>query len=175
MTGAKSDLLQIARVLKSNGTEGEILVGFREISPEDLKTKEPVFIYFDGLPVPFFIESFSRRGNMRALVHLTGVKNLADAEEIVGKEVFAAKSAILDCEDGEDGLTTIDDIMGWMLLDADGSEIGKITDYEDIPGNPCLYVETEDGQKMVPFHEDFILSVDEDSQTVSVDLPEGLI
>lgn len=53
MSRAKSELLQIARVLKSNGTEGEILIGFREISPEDLNQTEPVFITFDGLPVPF--------------------------------------------------------------------------------------------------------------------------
>lgn len=55
MSRAKSELLRVARVLKSNGTEGEILIGFREISPEDLNQKEPVFITFDGLPVPFLL------------------------------------------------------------------------------------------------------------------------
>ena len=54
MSGAPSDFLRIARVLKSYGNEGEILVGFRELGPEDLNLKEPVFIMFDGLPVPFF-------------------------------------------------------------------------------------------------------------------------
>lgn len=33
MSRAKSELLRVARVLKSNGTEGEILIGFREIVP----------------------------------------------------------------------------------------------------------------------------------------------
>ena len=33
--GANS-LLKIARVLKSNGTDGEILMGFREVYPEDI-------------------------------------------------------------------------------------------------------------------------------------------
>ena len=73
MSGASSDFLQIARVLKSNGTEGEVLVGFRDMDPEDLNLKEPVFIEFDGLPVPFFIESFNRRGTSRALMKLTGI------------------------------------------------------------------------------------------------------
>ena len=68
MSGASSDFLRIARVLKSYGTEGEILVGFREIGPEDLNLKEPVFIMFDGLPVPFFIESFQPKGSSKALV-----------------------------------------------------------------------------------------------------------
>ena len=174
MTRAKSDLLRVARVLKSNGTDGEILIGFREIAPEDLNQKEPVFITFDGLPVPFFIESFSKKGTSRALVHITGVKNLQDAEEIVGKEIFASQQGINEYDSEDDGLT-VDDLIGWTLLDADNEKVGEITDYEDIPGNTCLYVETKDGQVMIPLHEDLILSVDEDSMAISVNVPEGLI
>ncbi len=174
MSRAKSDFLRVARVLKSNGTEGEILVGFREINPEDLNLKEPVFIPFDGLPVPFFIESFSRKGTNRALVRLTGVKNLEDAEELSGKDISVKSAAILREEDTGDGLTA-DDLIGWTLLDADDDVVGEITGYEDIPGNTCLYVDTKDGQVMIPLHEDLILSVSEDSKTISVDVPEGLV
>ncbi len=173
MTGAKSELLQVARVLKSNGTEGEVLVGFRGISPEDLNVKEPVFIEFDGLPVPFFIESFTRKGSNRAIARLTGVKNLADAEELAGKDVFAVKEAIDSGED-EDFLSP-DELTGWTLLDADKRTVGEISGYEDIPGNLCVYVETADGQAMIPLHEDLILSVDENSRTITVAVPDGLL
>ena len=174
MSRAKSEHLCAARVLKSNGTEGEILVGFRETNPEDLNLKEPVFISFDGLPVPFFIESLSKKGTNRALVRLTSVKCLEDAEELVGKDIYAKTSAILRDEDTEESLS-VDDLIGWTLLDARNVWIGEISGYEDIPGNTCLYVETKDGQAMIPLHEDLILSVDEDSKTISVDVPEGLI
>lgn len=49
------DLIQVARILKSNGTDGELLISFRDIAPEDIDTQEPVFIYCDGLPVPFLL------------------------------------------------------------------------------------------------------------------------
>ena len=61
MSDSNHNLRQIAQVLKSNGTDGEVAISFRDIAPEDISTEEPVFIYFDGLPVPFFIESFTRR------------------------------------------------------------------------------------------------------------------
>ena len=54
------NLQQIAQVLKSNGTDGELVLGFREIAPEDINLKEPVFIVFDGLPVPFLSNHFQR-------------------------------------------------------------------------------------------------------------------
>ncbi len=174
MTRAKTEFLRVARVLKSNGTDGEILIGFREISPEDLNQKEPVFITFDGLPVPFFFESFSKKGVSRALVHITGVRNLRDAEEIVGKDIFAKPDALLEYESDDDGLS-VDDLIGWTLLDANNEKVGEITDYEDIPGNTCIYVETKDGQAMIPLHEDLILSVDEDSKSISVSVPDGLL
>ena len=174
MSGAPSDFLRIARVLKSYGTEGEILVGFRETGPEDLNHKEPVFIYFDGLPVPFYIESFKGKGSGKALIRLTGVKNLMDAEEIAGLDIFAKKSSLKGSSDEEEGLS-VEDLVGWSLLDKDGRLIGEITDFEPIPGNPCLYVESNGTSVMIPLHEDLILDIDEDAGTISVDIPEGLL
>jgi len=173
MSGAPSDrLVQIAKVLKSHGTDGGILLGFRDIMPEDIDPKEPVFIVFDGLPVPFFIDSFERKGRDRAVARLTDMTSLEDAEEIVGRAVFADSDSIAGYDDdGDDGL---EGFIGMVLFDRD-KRIGEITDYEDIPGNPCLYVETEGGQAMVPLHEDFILSIDPDAGEIVMDLPAGLV
>ena len=174
MSGASTGFLRIARVLKSYGTEGEILVGFRDIDPEDLNLEEPVFIMFDGLPVPFFIESFKGKGSSRALVRLTGIKNLTDAEEIAGRDVFARPEAINDYQDEDDGLAA-EDLVGWELLDGNGAKVGKVTGYEPIPGNPCLYVEAVSGTAMIPLHEDLIIDIDEESLRITMVIPEGLL
>ena len=167
--GANS-LLKIARVLKSNGTDGEILMGFREVYPEDIDLNEPVFIEFDGLPVPFFIEEFQPKGTTKALVRLTGVKSLADAEELVGKDV-SVEEGTLDLEE-EEGLG---DITGWTLVQDGGIEIGTVEDYEDIPGNPCIYVETAAGSKMIPLHEDLIVDADPEARRLTMRIPSGLL
>ena len=95
-------LLQIAQVLKSNGTEGELVWGFRDFGPEDINTEEPVFIESDGLPVPFFIEKMTPRGTSKALVRLTDIRSFADAEELVGKAVLAEADSLEDYEEEED-------------------------------------------------------------------------
>ena len=129
------NLLQIAKVLKSNGTDGGILIGFRDTDPEDIDLKEPVFIYFDGLPVPFFIESFARKGTSRAIVRLTGIASLEDAEEIVGQAVYADPDT-LACYEDDDELG-FDDLDGWSFIN-NGIPAGTVSGFEDIPGNPCL-------------------------------------
>ena len=168
---------QIAQVLKSNGTDGELVMSFRAIAPEDINLQEPVFIIFDGLPVPFFIESFTKRGNSKALVRLTGIHCQDDVDEIAGKAVYIEGSAAPELSLEEDGFAAL---VGWMLLTPETStdnlyEVGEITDFIDIPNNPCIEVETENGAVMIPLHEDLILSVDPEYQEIIMQIPEGLI
>ena len=54
-------------------------------------------------------------------------------------------------------------------------EVGKITDFIDIPNNPCIEVETENGAVMIPLHEDLILSVDPENQEIIMQIPAGLV
>ena len=176
-------MLQIAQVLKSNGTDGELVMSFRNIAPEDINLEEPVFIVFDGLPVPFYIETFTKRGNSKALVRITGVHNQEDVEEIAGKAVYIEEGEEAELSLEEDGYAAL---VGWMLLtpasaimedgnEEDLCEVGEITDFLDIPNNPCIEVETENGAVMIPLHEDLILSVDPEYQEIIMQIPAGLI
>ena len=177
---------QVAQVLKSNGTDGELVLGFREIAPEDINLQEPVFIIFDGLPVPFYIESFTKRGNTKALVRLTDICSQEDVEEIAGKAVYVEDKSLPEMSLEEDGFAAL---VGWTLLtpvgdfstslemteDVEVAEVGEITDFIDIPNNPCIEVETENGAVMIPLHEDLILSVDPEYQEIIMQIPAGLI
>ncbi len=201
-------MLQIAQVLKSNGTDGELVLGFRDIAPEDINLQEPVFIYFDGHPVPFYIESFAKRGNTKALVRLTDICSMEDVEEIAGKAVYVEDDQIPEMSLEEDGFAAL---VGWTLLtpeipDQVGDdvetvgdddimtagddleeepslpaltgnlyEVGEITDFIDIPNNPCIEVETENGAVMIPLHEDLILSIDPEYQEIIMQIPAGLL
>lgn len=168
MTDAGHNLLRIAQVLKSNGTDGELVMGFRDISPEDIDLKEPVYVHFDGLPVPFFIDSFVRKGSSKALVRLTDINCLKDAEEMAGRAVYIKENAILSEEDDIS-------LIGWTLYDSFHNEVGVISDFFDIPGNPCIEVGTISGTAMIPLHEDLVISADEESGTLVMTIPEGLI
>ena len=159
-------MLQIAKILKSNGTDGGLLIGVRDIEVGQIDLQEPVFIEFDGLPVPFYFEAFTQRGNSRALVRLTGVHNLTDADELAGAVLYAEDDLY---EDEEEDLT------GWTVLDADGTKVGTVSAHEDIPGNPCIWVETGHGECLLPLREELVLDVDETEKTLRMEIPEGLL
>lgn len=166
------NLQKIAKVSKSDGTDGAVILSFLSMAPEDLEISEPVFVFFDGLPVPFFVESLSRRGSSRAVVHLTDIRSFEDAEELVGREVYAEGSSA----DDED-----EDLVGWTVKVVRGGEtllpeaLGTVTGFLDIPSNPCIEVDTKKGAVVIPLHEDFIVSVDPDGKVLAMSLPDGLI
>ena len=159
-------MLRIAKVLKSNGVDGDVLVSAPDVALEDLQG--PVLIEFDGLPAPFFIESCSRRGTGKYVIHLTDVCNLEDAEELVGRFLMSD-----EVEEEDDAAQ---DFTGWKVLNR-GDYVGTVTDCEPIPGNLCLYLKpAEDADEIIiPLHEDLIISIDEDSLTVNLNLPDGLL
>ena len=154
-------MIQIAKILKSNGTDGGLLIGVRDIEVGQIDPQEPVFIEFDGLPVPFFIQDIRQRGTSKAIIHLNDIDSLEDAEEVVGRAIYVEG----EWEDEQEL-----DFTGWTLLNR-GGRVGTVTGMEPIPGNLCLYV----GEAMVPLHEDLILSVDPDARVLDLDLPDGLL
>lgn len=163
-------MLQIAKILKSNGTDGGLLIGVRDIEVGQIDLQEPVFIEFDGLPVPFFIQDLQQRGTSKAIIHLNDITSLADAEEVVGRGLFIEG----EWEEEEEL-----DFTGWTLLNR-GERVGTVTGMEPIPGNLCVYVRRNshsgpDQESLVPLHEDLILSVDAATRTLDLDLPDGLL
>ena len=170
-------MLAIARILKSYGTDGGLLVS-SDVDLESLEKGEPVYIVYDGLEVPFFISACTPKGS-RYILHLTDISTLEDADEVVGRDILA------DVSEDADG----PDFIGWTVYDAAGAGVagaagaagrgaadprgrclGVVTDDAPIPGNYCLFV----GDVMIPLHEDFIVSVDPERRELVLNLPVGL-
>jgi 16S rRNA processing protein RimM len=164
-------MLQIAKILKSHGTDGGLLIGVRDIEVGQIDLQEPVFIEFDGLPVPFFIQDLQPRGTSKAVIHLNDIVSLEDAEEVVGRSVY------IEGEWEEEDET---DFTGWTLL-CRGERVGTVSGMEPIPGNLCLYVRPSQPQGdtpdevLIPLHPDLVISVDEEQQLLDLDLPAGLL
>jgi len=152
------------KVLKSWGTEGQVVLSLASDDPEDFDLDEPVFITFDGLPVPFFIESIEPKGN-RFIVKFEDIDSLKAAEDLVGRPI-----SLSETEDEEDE----ESIVGMTVLNAaDGSVVGTVTGVEDYAGNTCITVNHKGKEVTLPFHEDLVEAADEESLTLRI--AEGLL
>lgn len=161
----------VAKVLKSYGTDGTVILGFRDGVSGDFDVQGPVFLQFEGLPVPFFFSSFHPLNRVRAEARFEGVDNLADAEELVGKEVSVEDVVTRDDAGVEPGELCVEDLKGFQVLSSEGVPRGVITYVDDYSGNTVLTL--SDGS-IIPYHDDLFVDVDEVRRTITLIIPAGL-
>jgi 16S rRNA processing protein RimM len=178
-------LVPFANVHKTFGANGELIIKLFPEAPEEINLSEPVFITIDERPVPFFLKSFEARGNNRALVIFDDMESMALAEELVGKKVFsrqltagllrpACNDELSDCF-APFVITDSRQINNYKVKDETVGDIGIVSGFMDIPGNPCLVIINGKHEIMIPYREEFILKIDRQQQIITTRLPEGLI
>lgn len=189
-TGKLASPIAVAQIVKSYNTNGEVVVKLTSDLLEDLNRKEPVFIYFDELPVPFFITRFTTKGNSGAIVKFSTVNDMAHSEELVKRTIFIESSSA-DAEALESFAQENFEayITGFALFNEDDRFIGEITAYYNYPNNPCIEVELAEGicsalsenasaeheSILIPFQESFITAFDAENREIQMTIPVGLI
>ncbi|MCK9627541.1 MAG: ribosome maturation factor RimM [Bacteroidales bacterium] len=171
-------LLPVAKVLKSFGTDGGVILRYNNQVEDGFNLKEPAFIYFDGLPVPFFILQFQERGNDQVFVKFETIDTQKFAEEIVSQIVYInrKKSRKTKPEEGAD--SEIPDIIGFTIFEKDNSLVGTISAIYPYPDNLCIGVMLANGREsevLIPLNEDFIIDVDIKNEKIVLDLPKGIL
>lgn len=167
-------MLPVARVVKSFGDDGRVILRMTAGSKMVLKKEEPVFIYFDEMPVPFFIVEIVQKGNNGFAVKFEGIDSFEDSEEINGLTVYTASVRKATKGSASDDIALI---IGYTLKDSKGEFNGKISAFYDFPGNPCLGVISDiegSEEKLIPFAEEFIVQINNRKREIIVDVPQGL-
>lgn len=169
-----ANMLPVARVVKSFGDDGRVILRMTSATKMVLKREEPVFIFFDELPVPFFIDEIAPKGNNGFLVKFGGIETFEDSEEINGSIVYTSTSKKVSKGKTSD---QIEFIVGYALKDSKGLFCGKISAFYDFPGNPCIGVTSDiegSEEKLIPFAEEFIVDINNRKREIIVDVPQGL-
>jgi 16S rRNA processing protein RimM len=156
-------LSKVGRITKTHGYEGNVRIDFDD--SYNINQKEPLFLMFHQKPVPFFITSFS--GSNPFVVTLYTIDSLEKAQDILGKDVFAALG---DTEE-EDDLSWV----GFKLIDTQLGEIGTIQDIIENTAQDIIVTQYKGQECLIPFVEEFIEAVDDENQTLTLNLPEGLL
>ncbi len=164
-------LVPFANVHKTFGANGELIIKLFPETPEEIPLSEPVFIFIDEYPVPFFFKSFDTRGNNRALVIFDDMETMILAEELVGHTIYSKQLKNKNRQSTSDNRQLI----GYSIEDTIAGNLGTVADFMDIPGNPCLLAINGNNEIMIPFHDEFIVKINHKKQIINTSLPEGLI
>ena len=164
------EVYKIGVLGKPHGINGEIQFYFDD-DTFDTADADYLVLMIDGILVPFFFEEYRFKSNETALVKFCDIDTTEDAAALTGCEVYLPRKMR-----NEDDVT-FSEISGFALQDLKtGKCIGKILRVDDSTVNILFEVEDNDGNDLlIPAAADFIKDINKDKQTITVELPEGLL
>lgn len=163
----------IAKVTKSFGATGELVLRLSDTFSNDFSMEEPMFVDLDNLVVPLFFKAFRRNGPSKAIALFEDFDNDYRASELIGTDIYRLVAPNVEAISDDD--LFYEDLIGYTFLDGRSSKKGKIVDFVDYTDNPLFTVMFGSLEVMVPITDQIITSVDEQKQLVEAYLPDGLL
>ena len=168
------ELVEIGTFFKPHGIKGEMSARLDyEIEPSDIRC---IVVDTDGIFVPWFIESWRRKGRDGYLLKLDGIEDEKMASRFSNHEIYAIRAELPEIMDDvdSDGVY-LHDLEGFSV-EADGVNIGKITTIDDSTANILFHILNDEGQTVfVPFAEEWINEIDTAGKVIKMTLPEGIL
>lgn len=161
----------LGRITKVNGFEGAVTVKLEKIFSENIPLMESVFLEIEGRPVPFFISGSEYSGTGILKLKFEGYDSIEKIKEFAGCRVFLTTG-----NSSESNTDEIKNMIGYRVYISDNILLGTIKEVIQNPGQLLLIVSsTMNKEILIPFHEHFIVSINNEHRNLVMDIPEGLI
>jgi 16S rRNA processing protein RimM len=109
----------------------------------------------------------------RALLTIEGVTDRDAAELLRGMEVLVEASKLPEISEDE---VYLHDIVGFDAVLEDGSKVGTLEGFLDVPGQDVWIILGPDGREiLLPAHDETIVEIDTQARRIVVDPPPGLL
>lgn len=164
-------MVTVARILRSQGQEGELRVRFFYITPSDCSGLKSVFIGREGDLREYPVEFLVPHGKGFDL-KLAGVDSLSQADRLAGLDVLVPEETLKEREKDEFFLFQL---VGCSVVDGRGNMAGRVKDVLSVGAGDLLVVEREGKEILIPFHESICVEVDIPGKRIRIDPPEGLL
>ena len=168
----QDEFFLLGKVVKTSGSNGELVLFFDTDSTARYKKLESVFIKIHENLIPFFIARIEMKSKNQVLVKLLDVDATADAEALLGTELYLPLAMQPKVKASKSyGL----DLTGFQVIDHMHGPIGQVTNLLEMPMQELLEIDHEGKEILIPLVEDIIKEIDRKNRVIRIEAPEGLI
>jgi len=167
-----SDLVAVAKIVKSRGLRGELAADLLTDFPERFEDLETVVALLpDGESRQLKIENFWFQKD-RIIFKFAGFDSIELAETLRGAEICVPESetVALDADEFFDW-----ELTGCEVETVEGLKLGRVKELMRTGGTEILVVEGAEKEYLIPFAEKICPEVDVENKLIKVDAPDGLL
>jgi 16S rRNA processing protein RimM len=168
----QSSFIAIARIARTRGNRGEVLADLYTDFPDRFNNLEEVWLEFStGHRIRMRIEeSWEHKG--RRVLKFAGIDDIGAAEAFVGCWVQVPVEQAVKLPEG----TYFDhDLVGCLVRDTRGNELGVVHEVLRIAGNSQLVVKGPDREYLIPAVDSICIQISIAGKQILIDPPEGLM
>ena len=169
----RGDLVTVGLIATVHGIRGEIVIHPLTDDPGRFTAGETVLLEAPGIPASPRLILGSRMHQQRYLVLLEGVPDRTAAEALRGGRLCVREADLPVLPPGQ---VWLHDVPGMAVETEEGEALGTVDDVlETGEDRRLLVVRGARGEVLVPFIEQFVISIDRDARRITIRLLEGLL
>ena len=167
---SKISLIPFGLLVKPHGLKGYISIRFFNKESKLLNENDRVFFENDinNFLTIKNINYYSKNNLIRFFEYM----NRNDVEKFNNTEIYVDKNVFPELLNDQNYFV---DFIGCKLFDQNDKEIGLIKDVIPINLNDVIAIDTENGEKYVPFAKELIMFFDKDKKKLVMTIHKGII
>ena len=166
----KNDLIPFGFLGKPHGLKGNVSIRFFNEKSKLLKIDDKIF--FKNQDRYFLTIKDINYNSKKNLIRFIECSSRNEIEKFSNEKFYISKDIFPELQNDENYFI---DYIDCYLFDQNENRIGKIVDVVPIQGNDVLLIDTNLGQKMVPFAKQLILFFDKNSKKLVMTLHKGIL
>ena len=167
---AYNNNILLGKITKLSGYEGAVSVRVEKIFIENIPILESVFLEIEGRPVPFFISGSEYSGADMLKLWFDGYDSKEKISEFIGCSVFLTEG-----KKGDDQIVINPTLAGYSIYINKEELLGTISEIISNNGQLLFNVQSKNTKDiLIPYHEDFIVNIDNEKKCIVMNLPDGL-
>jgi len=166
------DYRYIGKIVSTRGLKGEVKVlSDTDFKEERYAKNKAVYIQKDGNKIPCFVRSYKVMGGADLLV-FEGYEDINLVKDFVGCELYSEGELIRPKNKNE---FHIDDLLNVEVFQNE-QLMGKVQDVRNYPqGDYLVVLKVDQTTALIPFRDEFVLSVDLNKNRIDIIDLEGLL
>lgn len=165
-------MVLVGRIARPHGHRGQVIVNPTTDFPDERFAAGSVLHTWRDGRLATLIVAAMRMHQGRPVLTLDGVETMDEAETLAGIELRVPASALTPLPEG----TYYEhDLIGCVLVTADGREVGSVRAIEGGGGVRRLVAGSGRGEVQVPLVHEICLAIDLARKRIVIDPPEGLL
>lgn len=173
----QEQLIEVGYITKLHGLKGEMQATVTDTVFHDVKRCPYLVCDMDGIYVPFFLRGYRFRSSETILLTLEDVDCQEKAEQFCGKKLFFDRKCFTPEEEEAYDEEVEEELgyIGYTIIDKSLGTLGEVIEINDQTANVLFIVDHDGEELMIPAADDLVLEIDDEEQTILMDLPVGLV